>query len=345
MESVHGLEAVDLQALGRWMSAQGFGRGPPANAIALGGGTQNILLKFEFSGRHFVLRRPPLHPRAESNAMIVREATVLAALAATDVPHPHLIASCTDPEVLGTAFYLMQPIDGFDATKTLPSLHANSAAVRPRMGFAYVEAIAALAKIDYEAVGLKHFERPAGFLERQAPRWKAQLEAYESHRGWPGHRRLPGLKEISLWLEAHRPSSFRPGIIHGDYHLANVMYRYDCGELAAIIDWELSTIGDPLLDLGWEVVNWPDDETLAYSSEVGPCAGFPTSAELVAHYGALTGCDLTNMTWYAVLACFKLGIILEGTYARSCAGLAPVDVGLRLHNRTIALFEKALQWC
>jgi aminoglycoside phosphotransferase (APT) family kinase protein len=338
------MDGVDLHALAGWMSAEGFGPGTPTNLVTLGGGTQNILLRFEFSGRPFVLRRPPLHPRPGSNATMVREATVLAALAKTGVPHPRLIASCADPAILGTAFYLMEPIEGFNAREGLPALHAGSSAIRRRMGFAYVEAIASLAGVDHEAVGLGGFGRTTGFLERQVPRWKAQLESYRSHSGWPGAQAIPGVETVSLWLETNRPTSFHPGIIHGDYHFANVMYRYDSGELAAVVDWELSTIGDPLVDLGWVVANWPDEETLSSTLGAAPGAGFPTSAQLVARYEELCGRDLTHLTWYAVLACFKLGIILEGTHARACAGLAPADVGERLHGRTIWLFERALQW-
>ena len=128
--------------------------------------------------------------------------------------------------------------------------------------------------------------------------------------------------------------------MHGDYHLANVMYRPDSGDLAAIIDWELATIGDPLLDLGWMLATWPDGSG-ASTVSVTPWEGFPTPAELVARYGAGSARDLSAVDWYHVLACYKLGILLEGTHARACAGKAPRDTGDRLHSRAIHLFDRA----
>jgi aminoglycoside phosphotransferase (APT) family kinase protein len=123
------------------------------------------------------------------------------------------------------------------------------------------------------------------------------------------------------------------------------MYRFDGPELAAIVDWELTTIGDPLLDLGWLLATWPEDERPGPDvTGVQPFEGFPTISELVEHYRPRTRRDLSSVEWYGVLACYKLGILLEGTHARACAGWAPKDVGDRLHARTISLFERALRW-
>lgn len=335
---------TDLFALAEWMSAQRLGRGPVTDCVRLTGGTQNILLRFSVDGRSFVLRRPPVHPRPNSNDTMRREARLLAALADTNVPHPRLIAACGDESVLGAAFYLMEPIDGFNPTAGLPPLHAGSAPVQHRMGLALVEGIAALGALDHVALGLGDFGKPERYLERQVSRWKSQLDGYAEFDGWPEAGALPGVGDVAAWLEGNRPDSFTPGILHGDYHLANVMYRPDSGELAAIVDWELATIGDPLIDLGWLLATWPEPGAAAGTVSVKPWTGFPTADELVAHYAAHSTRDLSRIDWYRVLACYKLGILLEGTHARACAGRAPKETGDLLHARAVRLFQRALTW-
>lgn len=336
---------VDLDALGAWMDREGLGSGPLEDAVRLAGGTQNILLRFRRGERTYVLRRPPSHLRANSNETMRREARVLAALKGTDVPHPGLIAACGDETVIGAAFYLMEPVDGFNPTSGLPALHAGSEAIRHRMGLSMVEGIAALGALDYRALGLEGLGRPDNYLERQVERWKAQLASYADQPGWTGPEEIPGVDIIADWLERNRPSTFQPGIIHGDFHLANVMFRNDGPELAAIVDWELTTIGDPLLDLGWLLATWPEtDDPAVEDVAVRPWRGFPTAAELVEHYRPRTTRDLSAIDWYAILACYKLGIILEGTHARACAGRAPRETGDLLHAKTIGLFERALRW-
>ncbi|WP_022957343.1 phosphotransferase family protein [Spongiibacter tropicus] len=344
MNSVTTAELVDLKRLQAWMDEQQLGQGPLENVQDLAGGTQNILLRFERDGRSFVLRRPPAHLRAGSNETMRREARVLGALATTNVPHARLIAGCPDEDVLGAAFYLMEPVDGFNPVTGLPPLHAGSEAIRHRMGLALVEGIAALGAVDYRAVGLEGFGRPDNYLERQVSRWQRQLESYSDCAGWPGAESLPGVARVAEWLDANRPTEFTPGILHGDYHLANVMYRKDSAELAAIVDWELATIGDPLLDLGWLLATWPDDEGGQQATTVTPWKGFPSAQELVEHYRARSERDLSHIEWYGVLACYKLGILLEGTHARACAGRAPKETGDALHGKAVRLFERALRW-
>lgn len=338
------IEGINLAALEGWMDAQGVGTGPIAEARLLSGGTQNILMRFRRGDAAYVLRRPPPVPRANSNDTMRREARVLAALDGSAVPHPRLIAACSDEEVLGVAFYLMEPVEGFNPTEGLPELHANDADARHRIGLSMVEAIAALGAIDYRAVGLDGFGKPDNYLERQVGRWRAQLAGYADLPGWPGPGAIPGVDRVASWLDAHRPADCHPGIIHGDFHLANVMLRPDSGNLAAVVDWELSTIGDPLLDLGWLLATWPEDDApRATDVAITPWEGFASPDELVAHYAETSGRDLSALDWYVVLACFKLGIILEGTHARACAGKAPKDTGDRLHAHTIDLFERALR--
>jgi len=341
--TVPGLDAdvVDLHVLADWMDAQGLPRGPFERVELLGGGTQNVLLRFARGGAEYVLRRGPRHLRPKTNEVMRREARVLAALEGTGVPHPAFVAACPDETVMGGAvFYLMRPVAGFNPATGLPPLHGGDPAMRHAMGLEAAAALARLGRVDYQAVGLADFGRPEGFLDRQVGRWMGELESYGRYPGYPGPE-IPGLERVAAWLDANRPRGFTPGILHGDYHLANVMYADDGPRLAAIVDWEMCTIGDPLLDLGWLVATWPDPEHPGPAANLAHLTGFPTTAELVARYGADSSRDLAAMDWYVVLACFKLGIVLEGTHARACAGKAPQATGDLLHAITLGLFARA----
>lgn len=337
-------DGISIAALTAWMDRERLGSGAISNVEALTGGTQNMLVRFWRDGRAYVLRRPPMHLRANSNETMKREARVLAALANTNVPHPRLVAASSDETVIGACFYLMKEVQGFNATLDLPTLHAGSEAVRRAMGLNLVEAAATLGRVDYLQLNLASLGQPQNFLDRQVRRWRSQLASYAEMQDWPGAKGLPDSERVARWLEIRQPSRFEPGLMHGDYHLANVMYRFDGPEIAAIVDWELTTIGDPLLDLGWLLATWPDTTFDDDPPVVTPWTGFPSSAELVDHYRAHSHRDLSSIEWYAVLACFKLGIILEGTHARACAGLAPRETGDKLHASAVRLMQRALRW-
>jgi len=328
-------DLVDLERLTAWMDATGLGEGAIDELRSLAGGTQNLLLHLRRSGRRYVLRRPPAHPRFDGNTTMQREARLLAALADTPVPHARLAASCDDAAVLGASFYLMAPVDGFTPTGQLPEW-------RHAIGLAMVDGIAALASVDPAAVGLASFGKLDGWIERQVPRWRKQLEGYSELAGWPGPSALPGADLLGTWLDAHRPATMVAGIVHGDFHLGNVMFHHDRPELAAIVDWELASLGDPLADLGWLLATWPgaDGKTVVGPLAVQPWAGFADANELAARYARRSGRDLADLPWFVVLACYKLGIILEGTHARACAGKAPLETGQALHQSARALFER-----
>ncbi|WP_309229724.1 MULTISPECIES: phosphotransferase family protein [unclassified Blastococcus] len=335
---------VDVAALGRWMDDQGLPRGEFGQFDPIPGGTQNVMLRVRRGGRRYVLRRPPRHLRPRSNDALVREMRVLAALASTPVPVPAVIAACADPGVLGGAvFYLMEDVDGFNATVELPEPHAGDPALRAAMGRSAARAAAVLGEIDHEALGLGDLGHPEGFLERQVGRWLRELDSYAALDGYPGPE-IPGVGEVARWLERHRPPAARPGLVHGDFHLANLLFSRTGPEVAAVVDWEMVTVGDPLLDLGWLLATWPAQDGAPGSqrpSALAAAGGLATPDELVACYAEHSSRDLSAITWYRVLACFKLGIVLEGTHARACAGLAPVAVGDQLHAHTLALFAQA----
>ncbi|MFG1792126.1 phosphotransferase family protein [Nocardia sp. NPDC049149] len=337
-------ELVDFALVGKWMDEQGLPAGEFEEVAALGGGTQNVMLRFTRGGRDYVLRRGPKHLRAKSNDVIRREARLLGAINGTDVRAPRVIAACPDDSVIGAVFYLMEPINGFNPANELPDLHAGDPEIRKQMGLSAVEAIARLGALDYQALGLADYGKPEGFLERQVPRWLGELESYSTNEGYPGPE-IPGVERTGEWLDRHRPAQWTPGILHGDCHLANMMFSYDGPEVAAMVDWEMSTIGDPLLDLGWQIATRPVPGTTgaALVGKLGGAGGLPTPEEMVAHYGRFSERDLSAVSWYTVLACFKLGIVLEGTHARAFAGKAPKQVGDFLHAITLELFERAHQ--
>lgn len=335
-------DVVDFAIVGKWMEEQGLPGGEFEEVTPLGGGTQNIMLRFVRGGRTYVLRRGPKHLRPKSNEVIKREARLLGALNGTDVKAPRVIAAAPDESLIGVYFYLMEPIEGFNPQTELPALHAGDAEIRRQMGLSAVEAIARLGSLDYREIGLEGYGRPDGFLERQVPRWMSELESYSGNEGYPGPR-IPGIEKVGEWLGRNRPAEWTPGILHGDCHLANIMFSYDGPQVAALVDWEMSTIGDPLLDLGWQIATRPEPGTTgaALIGKLGAAGGLPTSAEMVEHYGKFSTRDLSAVDWYTVLACFKLGIVLEGTYARACAGKAPKETGDFLHAITLELFERA----
>ena len=328
---------LDLEALATWMQAQGLGGDAITNVRQLGGGTQNIVLRFTHADRDYVLRRPPAHKRDGNDETMRREARILAALAASDVPHPRLIAACADTEPLGAAFYLMEPVDGCNPIERPPD-----AAARRDFGLGMVDALVALSAVDVDATGLGDLGRRDGWLERQVARWTRRLERYAQAPGYvpPGG---PLTWEIAGWLERHRPLTWRPGLVHGDFHMANVMVEPSSGSVAAIVDWELASVGDPLLDLGQLLVTWP-----ALAGGAGlfeHLEGLPSPSELIEHYATRSDRDLEDLEWFYVLAGLRLGVILEETYVRALTGKVPLDLGERFRKYALNLFTAARDLC
>ncbi|MAO80958.1 MAG: phosphotransferase family protein [Nocardioides sp.] len=326
------------------MDDQGIAADTPLSDVRpIGGGTQNVMIRFRRGPEEFVFRRGPEHVRATTNDALLREMRILRGLSHTSVPHPRLLAASSDPGVLGdSVFYLMAPVDGFNAVNELPTSHRESATVRREMGLRQVDALRTLHEVVPEDIGLGDLGRPYGFHERQVPRWMRELESYNALPGYEGHA-IPGLDEVARWLSDRLPRSWRPGLMHGDFHLSNVMFEPAGPEVAAIVDWEMCTVGDPLLDLGWMLSLWADPGARSdlLGSELAKAGDLATPDDLIQHYAAAGSRSLDHIDWYRVLACFKLGIVLEGTYARSRAGKAAQELGAWMHERTTLLFERA----
>jgi aminoglycoside phosphotransferase (APT) family kinase protein len=322
----------------KWLDAHGIGHGPISDVTLLAGGTQNRLYRFRRGDESFVLRRPPEHKRDNSDETMRRESRLLAALAQTDVPHPRLIAAEHDVSVIGDAFYVMHVIDGFNPNVEMPDLHQHSSAVQKEMGESMIDGIAALSRVHPDHVGLSDFGKAANWIERQVSRWQSHLDSYSAFPNYKGPD-IGNVARVGKWLTDNQPPSMQVGIIHGDYHFSNVMFRYDSGQLAAIVDWELATIGDPLLDLGHLMACWPGAIPVSVAGNMSVDVGEPE--KLINRYADITGRDMAWFPWFRVLAPYRLGIILEGTNARADAGLAPRDIGDTLHAMTVGLIALA----
>lgn len=333
------IEAVDVAA---WLTREGLG-GPPWRFSSLPGGTQNLMVRAVSPTGRVVLRSGPRHLRPRSNDTIEREVRLLTALASTGVPHPRLLGAAAPGFPLpGRALYAMGEVRGVNASVTLSLTQARSSELRHGMGLAMVDALCALHEVDPSGVGLAGFGEPDTFLQRQVPRWLAEFTTY---RGVVGDQGLPDvdLEKIVGWLEAHRPAPEGARVVHGDYQLSNVLFENSGTQIVAILDWELATLADPLVDLGWLLATWPQTGIDIGWRGLAVADGLASESELVARYGERTGRDTTAVPWFAVLACFKLAVILEGTYARSLAGSAPRAVGDRLHRAALDLFAQALR--
>jgi len=305
-------------------------------------GHSNETFFVQFGGERFVLRRPPRGAFLPSAHDVGREHRVLAALADTPVRTPRPLLFCDDEEVIGAPFYLMERIDGVVIRDSLPeSLGAPED--RRRIGEELVDALVELHTVDHAALPLEGFGKPHGYLERQLRRWRGQMELT-----LPLTRPLPELERIGAWLAEQRPESPPATLVHGDYKLDNVMFRRSSpARLVAILDWEMSTVGDPLADLGWMVSFWrePDDPVEEGFEDLGRVTalpGFTSRTELVRRYEEQTGTDVRGLDWYQVLAIWKLAILLEGSYARHLAGMTDDPFFAKMEQGVPALARRAL---
>jgi aminoglycoside phosphotransferase (APT) family kinase protein len=305
---------IDVDRLAAWMDAQGLAVGQPLTHEFVSGGSQNEIYEITRGDVHGALRIPPPTAPEARDAGILREWRIIAALDGTDVPHTQAIAVCEDQSVLGRAFYLMGYVDGWSVMNTdgWPAPFDTDLEARQGLAFELVDGIARLSKVDWQAKGLADLGRPDGFHDRQVDRWTAFLERIKG-------RELPGFDEAATWLRAHRPLDFIPGLMHGDYQFANVMYRHGApATMAAIVDWEMGTVGDPKLDLAWVVNNWPEDP----GAEGGGISyvdmtGMPRRDAMLARYAEVSGRQVDDIDYYCVLAKWKLAVVLEQGYQRA----------------------------
>jgi aminoglycoside phosphotransferase (APT) family kinase protein len=331
-----GPEAVPTLAdpgrLAAWLDDQGLGVGAPLEHAYISGGSQNEIYEIRRGDLHCALRIPPPTAPVPRDEGIVREWRIIEALDGTDVPHTEAVALCADPAVAGRTFYLMGFVDGWSPMETRrewPAPFDTDLEARRGLGLQLVEGIGLLSRVDWRARGLGDLGRPDGFHERQVDRWTAFLERIKG-------RELPGFDEAAAWLRAHRPLDYIPGLMHGDYQFANVMFRHGGpARLAAIVDWEMGTVGDPKLDLGWVVHSWPEDTSGGEGSVGGyvDMTGMPSRQEVLDHYASVSGRQVDDIDYYCVLAKWKLAVVLEQGYQRAggdekLTGFGPIVLDL-----------------
>jgi aminoglycoside phosphotransferase (APT) family kinase protein len=307
---------IDLAGVTAWFRANVPQARPPLRLAQVAGGRSNLTYRVDDSaGGRWALRRPPLSGVLPSAHDMGREHRVISALAGTPVPVPATFGLCQDPAVTGAPFYVMAWVDG-----VVPRDEATVAAsldepARAAAAGSLVDALVALHQVDPDRVGLGQLGRRSGYLERQLARWRRQLEQSRT-------RPLPALDEGHRRLEANLPAQVGPArIVHGDYRLDNVVLS-PAGQVLAVLDWELCTLGDPLADVGLLLVYWadPGDDTLPLGAAPTLMPGFPDRAAITEAYAARSGRDLADLDVYVAFASWKLAVILEGVVARHATG-------------------------
>jgi aminoglycoside phosphotransferase (APT) family kinase protein len=314
-----GPEGIDLPAVTRWYEAHVPGACGPLGLERLPGGHSNLTyLVTDGAGARTVLRRPPTGELLPSAHDMGREHTVIAALGPVGIPVPAAIAMCADPGVTGAPFYVMSYVEGrvlHEATDVNAWLDG---AGRRRAGESLVEVAAALHRVDVEAVGLGDLGRHDGYVGRQMRRWYGQ---YQQSRG-----STPLIDEVHDRLQDRLPPQQRVSVVHGDYRLGNCISAAD-GSVAAVLDWEISTLGDPLADLGYALATWaePGDEVRTISTSPSDLPGFASRAELAAHYRARSDLDTSGLDFYLAFSYWKLACINQGVWARYDSGQMAAD--------------------
>jgi aminoglycoside phosphotransferase (APT) family kinase protein len=308
---------IDIDRLEAWLDELGLpGQDQPIESRYLSGGSQNEIYEIRRGDLHGAIRVPPPAAPESRDAGILREWRIIEALEGTDVPHTPAIGVCQDKSVLGRAFYLMGFVDGWSPMETgrrWPEPFDSDLQLRQGLAYQLVEGIALLGNVDWQAKGLQDLGRPDGFHDRQVERWTTFLERIKG-------RELPGFDVAAGWLRKHRPIDFVPGLMHGDYQFANVMFKHGApARLAALVDWEMGTVGDPKLDLGWVVQSWPRNTHDPSLSGAGyaDMYGMPTRDEVVQHYAEVSGRQVDDLDYYIILAKWKLGVVLEQGYQRA----------------------------
>jgi aminoglycoside phosphotransferase (APT) family kinase protein len=322
---------VDPRSLERYLrsrrggiAGEGGGESHEAGSIEIErhmAGHSNETFNVRLDGDDWILRRPPRGAFLPTAHDVGREYRVLSALAGTSVRAPRAILMCEDPSVIGAPFYLMERVEGVVIRNTLPEALAVDVDSRSVIGEELVDALVELHAVDWRSVGLEGFGKTSGYLERQLRRWNGQLALTE-----PLTRPLADLHRVGALLEGRMPAEGDVTIVHGDYKLDNVLFRLQGpASLAAILDWEMSTLGDPLADVGWMVSFWRDandpEEFILDEQTVTQLPGFQSRDELLARYEARSGRRIDNLSFYMALAVWKLAILLEGSYARHLAGV------------------------
>jgi aminoglycoside phosphotransferase (APT) family kinase protein len=329
-----GIEPAGVEA---WFAAHVGGVAPPLAFERIAGGHSNLTYRVtDAAGRRWALRRPPLGRRLGSAHDMGREHRVVGALGPTEVPVAPVVGFCGDESVNGAPFYVMEFVEG-PVLRGLAEAEAFPAAAQRRaIGERVADTLVAIHAVDPDAVGLGELGRKEDYVARQLHRWHGQWEKSKT-------RELVAIDRVHERLAARIPAQGQATIVHGDYRLDNMILT-PRGEVAAVVDWELCTLGDPLADLGLLMVYWAEagDEDAALGQPATMAPGFPTRDEVAARYAERSGRDLSQLDFFVALGYWKLAIILEGVYARYVAGgYGKVDEGVHHFARIVERLAEA----
>jgi aminoglycoside phosphotransferase (APT) family kinase protein len=336
------MEGIERAAVEAWFAEHAAAAEPPLSFERIAGGLSNLTFRVsDAAGRRWALRRPPLGKTLGSAHDMAREHRVLAALQPTEVPVPPLVGLCEDEAVTGAPFYVMEFVEG-PILRGLAEAEASfpDEGDRRAIGDRVADTLAQIHAIDPDAVGLGELGRKEDYVARQLRRWQGQWEKSKT-------RELATLDRVHDRLAARIPQQGPTTLVHGDYRLDNMILTRQ-GEVAAVVDWELCTLGDPLADLGTLMAYWPerDDDAIALGAPANLAAGFPNRAELASRYAEASGRDISELDFFLALGYWKLAIILEGVYARYDAGAygkadANLEAFARMVERLAAAAEAA----
>jgi len=330
---------VPAGPLGEFLDEHGAdGKGDTPVVTKIGEGRSNLTFRVERGGKAWVLRRPPMGDLPETAHDMMREHRVLAALADTPVRAPKPLVACSDTDVIGVPFYLMEVIDGIVIRGAPPEQFGEDQ--RGPIGSEMIDALAELHLVKPDEVGLSDLGKPQGYTARQVSRWSKQWEFMST-------RPLPDVEAVKTWLEENVPSESPSAIVHGDYKLDNVVFAPQAPpKLLAIFDWEMATLGDPLADLGYLMMFWPEEheEQIGGLPQPTQHPGFSTREELIRQYEERTGFAMTDLNFYRTLALWKLAILTEGLYKRYLAGKADSDWFAVLETAVPQMAAKAREW-
>ncbi len=303
-----------IEPLLEFLGQHGLDAPADLDAVPIGEGHSNVTFALSTG---VVLRRPPRGPLPPSAHDVLREARLLQALETTPVRAPSVLAVGDDPAVIGSPFYVMEMVPGHVVTNAMPP-ELDTEQERARLADDLIDSLVELHAVDWSAVGLDGFGKPTGYLERQLRRFTGLWEHNRT-------RDIPEVETVRAWLAANLPDSPPATIVHGDFRLGNtILAPHPPARVAAILDWEMATIGDPLADLAYLMMFWvrSDDPSLGMFDlqSVTGLPGFPTRAEMIGRYEDRSGRSMGQLSWYVTLALWKSIVFMEGNYKRSLAG-------------------------
>jgi len=336
--AVRGGEELDLTRLEPFLRAQFPEATGPLRVQQYPSGHSNLTYLLRLDEREIVLRRPPFGSKVKTAHDMSREYRVLSKLHAAYPAAPKVLLYCADESILGSPFYLMEPIHGIIIRKDPPAGLAFTAETARRLGESFVDNLAKLHGLDYAAIGLGELGKPQRYLERQVDGWIDRYYGSQTHD-------LDEVGRLAPWMKEHLPKESGAALIHNDYKYDNVVLaRDDVTRIVGLLDWEMTTIGDPLADLGTALAYWVEPEDPEELQRIRWCPstypGSLTRAELVERYASKTGHNVSQMAFYLVLARFKLAVIVQQIYFRYHQGLTK-DARFRSMSDVVGILLRA----